>query len=89
MDITYDATKNAKNIAKHGLSFDAAASLDFQTAVIWIDDREDYGETRYIPAGLIEGRLHILVFIETPQGIRVISLRKANKHEVRNYEKDQ
>ena len=31
-------------------------------------------------------RFHVLVFTETPSGIRAISFRKANRREVRQYE---
>ncbi|HOG03998.1 MAG TPA: BrnT family toxin [Accumulibacter sp.] len=86
MDITYDADKNAGNIALRGLSFERAAAFDFHTAVFTVDDRHDYGEIRHRALGLLEGRLHALVFVETATGIRIISFRKANKREVRRYE---
>lgn len=50
------------------------------------DLRKDYGENRYIAAGFLAGRLHILVFTPTADGIRVISFRKANRRELRRYE---
>lgn len=46
-----------------------------------MDDRKDYGETRYRALGFMEERLHALVFTETQVGIRVISFRKANQRE--------
>lgn len=51
-----------------------------------MDDRKDYGETRYRALGLLEERLHALIFTETQVGIRVISFRKANQREERLYE---
>lgn len=69
----------------HGLSFERAADFDFEHARMLIDDRRDYGETRYLAFGLLGDRLHALVFTETARGIRVISLRRANKREVRRY----
>lgn len=36
--------------------------------------------------GLLDGRLHVLVFSEIPGGIRVISFRKGNNREVKRYE---
>ncbi len=86
MDITYDPVKNARNIELRGLSFDQVADFDFESAIIWIDDRKDYPEVRYAALGWLAKRLHAVVFTETPNGIRVISLRKANKREVRLYE---
>ena len=82
MEITYDPAKNATNIEQRGLSFERVADFDFETALFSVDDRRDYGETRYRGFGY----LHALVFVETENGIRVISFRKANKREVKGYE---
>ena len=49
--------------------------------------RHDYGETRQIALGNLEGRMHVLCFTETSTGIRVISFRRANAREIRRYEK--
>ena len=46
-------------------------------------------EMRYLALGLLKTRLHVLVFTETESGIRVISLRKANKREILRYEQHQ
>lgn len=86
MEVTYDPLKNASNINLRGLSFERAVDFDFQTAVFTLDDRHDYGETRYRGLGFLEGRLHSMVIVETAKGIRVISFRKANKREVKRYE---
>ena len=86
MEIEFDPAKNERNIRERGLSFDLAREFEFETAVFAIDDREDYGEIRIRAFGLLGGRLHALVFVETEAGIRVISLRKANAREVKRYE---
>ncbi|GAB3792023.1 hypothetical protein GCM10028797_31630 [Dyella agri] len=58
-----------------------------QRAALFIEDtRQDYGEVRWQALGLLDGRLHMLVFAETATGIRAISFRKANKREVKRYE---
>ena len=85
MEITFDPAKNARNIAERGLSFAQAAGFAFQTAVFSLDTRRDYGEVRRRALGLLDGRVHVLVFTETARGIRVISFRKANSREVRRY----
>ncbi len=87
MDIEFDALKNDWNIRECGLSFAQAAEFDFETAKIVQDTRKDYGEIRYQALGLVTGRVHVLVFTETMSGIRVISFRKANPREVREYER--
>jgi uncharacterized DUF497 family protein len=51
-----------------------------------VDDRHEYGETRIVAIGYLENRLHVLCFVETEKGIRVISFRKANSREVKHYE---
>lgn len=84
MDISYDPAKNQKNIRERGLDFDRAADFDFTTAEINPVLRND--EFRYLAKGLLGGRLHVLCFKVVEGGIRVISFRKANKREVRQYE---
>lgn len=86
MRIDFDPDKNAKNILERSLSFERAAEFDFETAQFTIDNRRDYGETRYRALGFIDHHLHALVFVEIVGGIRVISFRKANKREVKRYE---
>lgn len=45
------------------------------------DDREDYGEERFITIGLLEGRVVVVVNVLLEDGIRIISMRKANRYE--------
>ena len=89
MRISYDPAKNQRNIRNRGLSFESAAEFDFESALYAVDERHDYGETRYIAVGMLGVRLHVLCFAETADGIRVISFRRANAREVKRYAKDQ
>ena len=89
MKISYDLTKNERNIRNRGLSFDAVSGFDFETALIEIDNRIEYGEVRYVALGKLDDRLHVLCFTETEDGIRVVSFRKANLREVNRYAKAQ
>ena len=82
-----DSQKEDRNIAERGLSLELAEQLDWTTALIWEDQRKDYGEHRYCVLGFIEDRLHSVVFTPRNGKPRVISLRKANKREVNRYEK--
>jgi uncharacterized protein len=52
VEVTFDPTKNERNIRERGLSFERAAEFDFATAVAEIDRRRDYGETRIIALGI-------------------------------------
>ena len=47
------------------------------------DTREDYGEARYVALGLLEGIVVSMVYTERGSSIRLISIRKALKHETR------
>lgn len=85
MQISFDPAKSERNAAERELPFDLAAEFDFETALTVEDKRRDYGETRYVSIGWISERLHVLCFTETDDGIRVISLRKANDREVKRY----
>ena len=89
MRITFDPKKNERNVRQRELPFEQAAEFEFETAHILADARQDYGEARYVALGLLHGRLHVLCFTETSDGIRVISLRKANDREVIRHAKVQ
>lgn len=82
-----DPDKEDRNRIERGLSLDLAERLDWATALICEDTRRDYGERRYCVLGLIGARLHSVVFTPREGLPRVISLRKANKREVKRYEK--
>ena len=86
MDISFDPKKSQRNEERRGLSFEEAADFDLEHALVVVDDRRDYGERRYRALGMLGDKLHALAFTETARGIRVISLRRANKRERRHYE---
>lgn len=85
MKIVYDQAKSDRNVSERGLSFERVADFDFSTALFLVDDRRNYGEIRHLAIGYLEDRLHVLCFVERPNGIRVVSFRKANRREVRRY----
>ncbi len=85
MKITFDPAKNARNIAERGLPFSMVAEIDWSLAVIIEDTRRDYGEKRWRAFGFIDERLFAVVFTARGDAMHVISFRKANAREVRNY----
>jgi uncharacterized protein len=87
MEISFDRVKNERNILERGLSFERAMDFDFDTAVFGIEIRK--GETRRVAVGYLDGRLHLLCYIPTAEGIRVISFRKINSREAKRYGKPQ
>ncbi len=86
MEIRYDPKKNERNIRERGLSFERVAEFKFDSAWFVEDERRNYGETRIRALGYLDGRLHVLVFTVTSTTLRVISLRRANRREVKRYE---
>lgn len=85
MEIEYDPDKNQRNIKRRSLSFDLVEQFEWETALIWEDDRYDYGETRYCALGYVGDRIYHLVFAYRADIVRIISLRKANRREVNRY----
>jgi len=85
MLIQFDPAKDAINRAKHGISMGEAGGMDWDSAVIWRDDRMDYGEDRMCGLGYLGMRLYFVVFVDRGDIRRIISLRKANPREYRKY----
>lgn len=85
--VEFDPTKDVINRAKHGISLQAATDFDWDAALEREDDRFDYGEVRFVAIGPIVGRLHVMVFTQgsDDDAVRIISLRRADKHETRFY----
>ena len=86
MDISFDSAKSEKNLLARGISFELAAEFEWDSALLVEDLRKHYGERRFQGLGLIGDRLHMMVFTPRANKVYVISLRKANKREVKRYE---
>jgi uncharacterized protein len=69
-----------------GVPFELAAEFAWDSALMVEDLRKDYGKRRFQALGLIGDRLHMMVFTPRANKAHVISLRKANKREVKRYE---
>lgn len=89
LQFEWDDAKAAQNLADHGVSFDAA-TLVFNDpfALEWLDDRENYGEDRYVILGIVEGRLLYVAYTMRGEKIRIISARGAEPHEHRKYHEE-
>lgn len=85
MEISFDPSKDAANLAKHGVALADFQGFDF-APVVMVDDRYDYGETRFRAFGRIGGVGFCLVYCETKTGIRAISFRRAHGKEMQRYE---
>lgn len=85
--IVFDPAKDASNRLKHGVSLATAADLDWEHALVWIDERREYGEPRMIALAPKLGVLYFVAFVDRHSARRVISLRRANRREVEHYVK--
>ncbi|MBP9714655.1 MAG: BrnT family toxin [Sterolibacterium sp.] len=83
--IAFDSSKDRANRQKHGISLAEADFLDWDVAVVWQDDRKDYGEIRLVALAPMADRLYCCVYVEREETKRIISLRKANRREVMEY----
>jgi uncharacterized DUF497 family protein len=82
MKFTWDETKRLQNLVKHGVDFADAEQIFQGPTLVHLDDRHNYGETRFIALGCIQGRPMVMVFTEPDAStVRVISLRKATRYE--------
>ena len=85
MRFEWDENKRVTNLEKHGLDFLDTPKI-FEDPVVTIrDNRFDYHEDRFFTLGMLFGRIVALSHTERNEGIRVISLRKANKNEQERY----
>ena len=85
MRIEFDPAKDVANQTKHGVSLSVAGELDWEAALVWIDDRFEYGETRMIALAPKTEILYYVAFVDRGEERRVISLRRANRREVKHY----
>jgi uncharacterized DUF497 family protein len=87
MEIEFDKAKDRRNRAKHGLSLEFAARLDWDSMLAQVDERDDYGEERWIGVAPRGGRLYTVVFsMKGDEILRIISLRRSTNTEIERYE---
>ncbi|MGK5076274.1 BrnT family toxin [Janthinobacterium sp. ZB1P44] len=85
MRITFDAVKREKTLRERGLDFARARVVFDGLAITLPDQRQDYGEPRFITAGWLDERLVVLVWTPRGRARRIISMRKANEREIDKY----
>jgi uncharacterized DUF497 family protein len=81
MRFTWNEAKRKLNLEPHGLDFSDARRVFEGTTFTYEDDRFDYSEPRFVSLGLLDGTVVSIVHTESSRLIRVISIRKATKHE--------
>jgi len=89
-EFEWDADRAEANLRKHRIAFEGARRVfedDF--AVEWPDVDLPYGEMRFVIIGMVDGRLLRVVYAERNNRIRIISARKATRHEQKEYYRSQ
>ncbi len=87
MTFEWDEEKNRANIRNHGIAFEDAQAVFDGPTLAWVDDRFDYGETRIATIGFLRGvQCVVVIHTERDTVTRIISARKALKHERRQFE---
>ena len=81
----WDEAKRRVNLQKHGIDFADAEKIFRGLTFTVEDDRESYGELRFLTLGLLEDQVVSVTHAERGDTIRIISIRKATKHETRFY----
>jgi uncharacterized DUF497 family protein len=86
MRYTHDPKKRTANLKKHGYDFKDAPLVIESTATVTFEDRRfDYDEQRFITLGVLRENVVAITTAETDDEIRVISMRKAERHEEEIY----
>lgn len=85
MRVEFDPAKDVSNQEKHGLSLALASTLQWDEALVWVDERHDYGELRMIALAPETNILYCVAFVDRGNSRRIISLRRANRREVKHY----
>ena len=86
MELEWDEVKRLANYAKHGLDFRDAEKVFQGITLTAEDNRQDYGEKRFISLGLLEDMVVVVVHTARSEKTRIISMRKANQREKKTYE---
>ena len=85
----WETVKAARNDADHGVTFEMASDVFKDPfAIEWLDDRENYGEERFVTIGMVDNRLLFVAYTMRSETIRIISARGAEPHESRRYHED-
>jgi uncharacterized DUF497 family protein len=81
MEFEWDEAKHERNLRERGIGFDDGAMIFDGPVIEWIDDRHDYGETRFRATGMSGEYLLHVVYTEREDVRRIISVRMANRKE--------
>jgi len=86
LEFEWDEAKARSNLEKHGVSFLTAAAIFLNERLERVDDREDYGEVRWIALGRVDIEVYRVVYTWRAENlIRIISAQRASQDEQEIY----
>lgn len=87
MKFEWDDRKNDENIHRHGIDFADVVEMFSHPMLTRLDTCRNCGEDRWIGIGLLKNIVAVTVYIEweDEETIRIISARKATRHESKEY----
>jgi uncharacterized DUF497 family protein len=86
MQFEWDAEKALRNIRKHDVPFPLATRVFLDpNRLEWADARRHYGESRWVTIGLVVGIELTVIYTVRGDAARLISARKAERHEREDY----
>lgn len=85
MNFIWDEAKRKTNLAKKGIDFRDAERVFSGATFTFDDDRFAYGEQRFITIGMLYDTVVTIAHTEGNEVVRIISMRKATKHEQKIY----
>ena len=85
MDFTWNEAKRKANLKKHGLDFADAERVFSGHTLTRPDTRFVYTENRFPTIGLLGVDVVVIAHTETVDEIHIISMRKAERYEQKNY----
>ncbi len=85
MKLEWDENKRLTNLQKHQIDFIGSEEVFNGYTVTFEDGSVDYDEQRFVTFGQLQERVVAVVHTERNENLRIISIRKATKHEERYY----
>lgn len=86
LEFEWDQAKAKSNLEKHGVSFLTAAAIFQNERLERVDDREDYGEVRWIALGRVDIEVYRVTYTWRAENlVRIVSAQRASKDEEEIY----
>jgi uncharacterized protein len=86
--ITFDPAKRSWTLRERDLDFVDAGEMFAGRHTVLLDNRFGYGESRYISAGYLRGRMVVVVWTQRGEARHIISMRHCHEKEENRWRKE-